>query len=367
MDDASHPDAGSGSLIAPWREAFAYNGFADYDVYTTQAPSSGLHNGLGGRAEIGDIDQYEMIVWDSGDLPTYTIQNGLPDDIAFDDVLLDDWLANSAHNTALWVMGNEVATDLEDEPSFLRETLGAWRILSGTYYDDLTGIKVPRVYATHPALAIGGRTPYVEVAAGCPTIENLDLVKPNPANPLAVEAFAWAVTGGSEAKAGIYNMDPDGDGLATSALGFTNRTLFNPFNYEDVRNAGFGLGDGYDYPRRLVGDVLAYLCGFDPNYLPDGADAVPAHTALAGAYPNPFNPKTTLHFAIATPEQVRLVVYDLAGRRVRTLVDMPLPAAEHEVVWNGTDDAGARVASGVYFVRMVAGDFTASEKLVLLK
>ncbi len=127
-----------------WQEAFTYNGYTDFDIYATQAPSSGLHNGLGGRAEIGDIDQYELIIWDSGDLPTYTIQNALPDDIAFDDVLLDDWLANSAHNTCLWVMGNEVATDLADEPSFLNEALGAVRILNGTYYDDLTGVKMPQ-------------------------------------------------------------------------------------------------------------------------------------------------------------------------------------------------------------------------------
>jgi hypothetical protein len=354
-------------MLPWWEEAFRYNGYEDYDVYATQAPSSGLHNGLGGRAEIGDLDQYEVIVWDSGDLPSYTIQNALPDDIAFDDVLLDDWLTNSAHNTCLWVMGNELATDQADEPSFLNEDLGAVRILYGTYYDDLTGILVPTVYATHPALEIGGLDPYFTLDAGCPTVENLDLVTLNGTNPLAVEAFAWADAGGSQAKAGIYNQDPDGNGNASSPGGYTNRTLFNPFSYYEVWDAGFGIADGYDYARRLVGDVLANLCGYEANTAPDGVEPVPAHFALAGGYPNPFNPKTTIRFALAAPERVHLVVYDLAGRRVRTLVNAALPAAEHEAVWDGTDDAGARVASGVYFARLVAGEFIASEKLVLVK
>jgi hypothetical protein len=354
-------------ILPWWEEAFRYNGYEDYDVYATQAPSSGLHNGLGGRAEIGDIDQYEVIVWDSGQLPSYTIQNALPDDITFDDVLLDDWLVNSAHNTCLWIMGNELASDQTDEPSFLNESLGAVRILSGTYYDDLTGIKVPKVLATHPALEIGGLDPYVWIDAGCPTIENLDLVALNTTNPLAVEAFAWQVTGGSQAKAGIYNQDPDGNGNASSPGGYTNRTLFNPFSYLEVWDAGFGVGDGYSYARRMVGDVLSNLCGFDPNGTPDAAGEVPASFALKGNFPNPFNPKTTIRFALAANEHVHLSVYDLGGRLVKTLVDEPMTADNHEVVWDGKDNGGARVASGVYFYKLVAGDFNATEKMVMLK
>jgi hypothetical protein len=354
-------------ILPWWEEAFRYNGYEDYDVYATQAPSSGLHNGLGGRAEIGDIDQYEVIVWDSGTLPSYTITNAGPADKTFDDLLLDDWLVNSAHNTCLWVMGNELASDQGDEPSFLNEDLGAVRILTGTYYDDLTGIKVPRVVATHPALEIGGLEPYVNIDAGCPTIENLDLVALNTTNPLAVEAFAWAVTGGSLAKAGIYNQDPDGNGNASSPGGFTNRTLFNPFSYFEVWDAGFGVGDGYSYARRMVGDVLTNLCGFEANGSPDAAGEVPASFALKGNFPNPFNPKTTIRFALAANEHVHLSVYDLGGRLVKTLVDEPMTADNHEVVWDGKDNSGARVASGVYFYKLVAGDFNATEKMVMLK
>ena len=64
---------------------------------------------------------------------------------------------------------------------------------------------------------------------------------------------------------------------------------------------------------------------------------------------------------------VRLEVYDLTGRRVRTLVDESRPAGRYEVTWNGTDDNGARVASGTYFYRLQAGSFTRTEKMTLVK
>ncbi|MBM4116477.1 T9SS type A sorting domain-containing protein [bacterium] len=349
-----------------WDEAFLYNGYAGYDVYATQAPSSGLHNGLGGRAEVGDIDQYDVIVWDSGDLPSYTIQNALPDDLTFDDVLLDDWLRNSAKNTCLWVMGNEVANDLDNEASFLNINLGATHILDGSHYNDVTGILVPQVKSVHPALLIGGQQPTFRVDAGCPFVRNLDLVEKNDA--MAVDAMAWSVvTGAPTSRAGIYNTDPDGNGLITSPGGYTNRTLFNPFGYYEVWDEGFGIPQGYDYARRMVGDVLTNLCGFEANSTPNNAGEVPASFALKGNFPNPFNPKTTIRFALAASEHVHLNVYDLGGRLVKTLVDEPMTAANHEVVWDGTDSGGAKVASGVYFYKLVAGDFNATEKMVMLK
>ena len=356
------------AILPWWEEAFRYNGSDGYDIYSTQAPSSGLHNGLGGRAEIGDIDQYTVITWDSGDLPSYTIQNALPDDITFDDDLLDDWLNNSSHNTCLWVMGDELASDLDDEPSFLQDDLGANHLDLGGYYDDLTGIKVPTAIATHPALEINGLQPYFLVDGGCPTIDNFDLVEVNSTNPLAVEAFAWQNDGGTTAKAGIYNQDPDGNGTASSPGGHTNRALFNPFSYFQVLDAGFGVADGYSYAHRLVGDVLSNLCGFQPNTNPDGAETVPASSALKGNYPNPFNPTTTIKFALSADSQVHLNVYDLGGRLVKELVNERMAAgADHQATWDGTDNSGARVASGVYFYKLTAGDFTATDKMVMLK
>ncbi len=88
---------------------------------------------------------------------------------------------------------------------------------------------------------------------------------------------------------------------------------------------------------------------------------------FAPVVPNPFNPATTLAFTIPNPARVRLVVHDVAGRRVRTLVDTRLGAGEHAVRWDGRDDAGRAVASGVYFARLRAGADTRTRRMVLLK
>ncbi len=94
---------------------------------------------------------------------------------------------------------------------------------------------------------------------------------------------------------------------------------------------------------------------------------VPAATRLVGAHPNPFNPRTTVAFELAAPGPARLAIHDLAGARVRLLVDDTRPAGRQEVVWDGTDDTGRHVASGVYMVRLVAGPVHDVKKVVLVQ
>ena len=84
-------------------------------------------------------------------------------------------------------------------------------------------------------------------------------------------------------------------------------------------------------------------------------------------YPNPFNPRTRIDFYVPQSGQVEIVVYDLLGRRVTSLVDAVLTEGPHSVEWDGTDRTGGRVASGVYFYRMKTGQVTESRKMVLLK
>jgi hypothetical protein len=83
--------------------------------------------------------------------------------------------------------------------------------------------------------------------------------------------------------------------------------------------------------------------------------------------PNPFNPITTIKFTIPKDGNVQLVVFDASGRRVRTLVDEPLRANFYQVRWNGLNDAGRSVASGVYFYRLQAGRNVQSKKMLLLR
>ena len=94
---------------------------------------------------------------------------------------------------------------------------------------------------------------------------------------------------------------------------------------------------------------------------------IPPHDALYQNVPNPFNPSTSIRYALRAPSDVTLMVFDAAGRRVRTLVDTSMPAGVHDVAWDGFDHRGNRVASGVYFYRLQTGVFTETRKMVLLK
>lgn len=94
---------------------------------------------------------------------------------------------------------------------------------------------------------------------------------------------------------------------------------------------------------------------------------IPRAFALEPNYPNPFNPATTIRYRLPRPEHVRLTIYNLAGQTVRTLLNAPLPAGVHTGVWDGRDDRGREVASGVYLYRLSAGDFIQTRKMILIR
>jgi flagellar hook assembly protein FlgD len=96
-------------------------------------------------------------------------------------------------------------------------------------------------------------------------------------------------------------------------------------------------------------------------------DGVPARYELLQNFPNPFNPVTKIFFALPQKSRVGLVIYDAAGRRVRVLVNGEMESGLHSVIWNGQNERGRRVASGVYFYRLLAGDFEQTKKMLLLK
>jgi hypothetical protein len=96
-------------------------------------------------------------------------------------------------------------------------------------------------------------------------------------------------------------------------------------------------------------------------------NGAPKVTALLHSYPNPFNPSTTIPFTLETGEHVTLRIYDARGKLVRSLKDEALPSGLHEVTWNGRDNNGLSVATGVYFVRFAAGDYETTQKIVMIK
>jgi hypothetical protein len=93
----------------------------------------------------------------------------------------------------------------------------------------------------------------------------------------------------------------------------------------------------------------------------------PFSTQLFTNFPNPFNPETTIAFSLSNMENVEINVYNVRGQLVRRLVSGEHAAGRHSVVWNGRDDSNRQVSSGVYFYKMKAGEFTAIQKMLLMK
>ncbi len=105
--------------------------------------------------------------------------------------------------------------------------------------------------------------------------------------------------------------------------------------------------------------------GLDDPQDQDYSDGRPAR--LLAARPNPFNPVTTIGYSLKDDGDAEMVVFDLAGRRVRTLLSGFIPAGDHETTWDGLDDRGTPVASGVYFYRLRVGDALETRRMVMVK
>jgi hypothetical protein len=146
-----------------------------------------------------------------------------------------------------------------------------------------------------------------------------------------------------------------------------------------MENAGSGPAESASIVFSAAGylpDTLEVNLTYGTDVCTD-VQLMPLPTAVGGApglattlhanHPNPFNPTTTIRYELAAAGNVRLRVFDAAGRLVRTLVDTSEGAGAHDVTFDGRDDNGRPVASGVYFYRLDAGTTTQTRKMVLLK
>ncbi len=142
--------------------------------------------------------------------------------------------------------------------------------------------------------------------------------------------------------------------------GAGNSSSLNEYHFTDPQ-----LQPGRSYIYRL------YDAGYDgsKNILAERAVSVPAVNGfqLAGNYPNPFNPVTTIVFNLPVAAKVQLAVYDLLGARIRVLTDQLLAAGEHRVSWDGRDQSGQSAASGIYIYRLETAGYRASQRMLLMK
>jgi hypothetical protein len=148
-----------------------------------------------------------------------------------------------------------------------------------------------------------------------------------------------------------------------------------------VDGSGCAYVTGYtgssDFPTQNAFDAsyngnpdafLTKLGSFSTDAVSDEYDeSIPFAFDLLQNYPNPFNPETRINFRLSKASYARLDIFNIMGQKVATLIDASMKAGQHSVVWNGRSASGEVVASGLYFYRIEAEDFTDVKKMILLK
>lgn len=165
------------------------------------------------------------------------------------------------------------------------------------------------------------------------------------------------------------NTGGDWTGLLAGQLTYEGNLSVNPMFCDPQAGVYTLADDSVCLPDNniCVAQIGAFGAGNCTGLVgvPDLAQAV---VSLAPAYPNPFNPCTTLEFSLPEARKVNLAVYNLRGQRVRTLCRRENRAAgEHAVTWRGDDDQGHPLAGGVYLVRLEAGDVSSVQRVALVK
>lgn len=164
------------------------------------------------------------------------------------------------------------------------------------------------------------------------------------------------------------NLDGDWVGDFADQLGMNGNFSADPVFCD------LGLGDfSLDHisPCALenqseCGQVGAQGIGCWLSATPDEAK-LPFVISDVGNYPNPFNPSTTIRFSLNQAGHTRVLIFDVAGHLIRTLIDSELPAQTHQVSWHGQNDRGREVAAGVYFYRISSGDSQTTGRMALVK
>jgi predicted CXXCH cytochrome family protein len=147
--------------------------------------------------------------------------------------------------------------------------------------------------------------------------------------------------------------------IAADSNNVTLRKAF--WNYKMIEGSERGMHNPKYVIDALVASINA-LVGIIPV-----SSEVPVRYDLTQNYPNPFNPVTKFKFSIPKAGNVKIIIYDITGREIIQLVNSQLTPATYLVDWNSTNSAGNQVSSGVYFYRIVAGDFVNVKKMVLVR
>jgi FlgD Ig-like domain len=333
-----------------WDTVFASLGVAgQVDRYDVRAPSvSTTGNRLAGRViNVSQLTSaYRKILWDTGDLAATLQAGGL--NMTNDWGLMNQFLDQLPGTGGVYLCG-------DDLPSQLANLTGGSAVTFRTTYltFNLTSDDARPVFGVSPTATPVGGSFFADsfvIEGGCPLLNDFDVMEPTGGSAMQIAYNTPAADNGAVLSKVTTNSQAVDVGVVLSGFSFIY------IADDDV--------DGVSDRAQHLHDIITWL----GNTVSEPTGAAPlAINSLSQNYPNPFNPQTTIAFSVKERGRVRLAVYDVSGALVRTLANEDFAAGLHTATWDGRNDAGQPVASGVYFYKLIAGDFSHTRKMVLLK
>jgi hypothetical protein len=364
VDDCSGQGSFAGTAEQYWMSAFSQVvPGALPDRYDVNAPADGVSNGLGARAKLWQLmDSYHTIIWDTGENVHATISDGsAASDKSNDCQMLVNWMDYSQHAVGLWICGDDAAHELNtlsSEPALaLMHTWCGADMINSTYFDRTGGLNgggVVNPLITGDADAgicvTGESTEAFSLDGGCPGYNRFDMFEVMGTSKYALNYPDFE---GFPCRAGIANE-------SQNSGGYDVKTLWFGFSFQFIRDdAQASLIDR----AHVVADVLQWM----QVPVEITGTEIPAAYKLAQNFPNPFNPTTSVRFDMKEKGLVTIRIYNVAGQLVRTLMSGAQDVGAHAVAWDGRNDRGADVGSGIYFYKMETKGFSDTKKMVLLR
>jgi hypothetical protein len=309
----------------------------------------------------GDSLLYDYIVWFTGPLDGF----GMRDTAQLN---LQDYIDKGGK---VWVAGDGLVRDLRgpdpSDPGF-DDKQGAFGLTAKDYF----GVEVATPISEAGNSFHTTRTLDIALAADFDGVAGIET--PTAMNDCPVLASLDSVTIEAD-EAGfdheVFSTYTNGNAAGSlcgtittvnTIVGKTGKVVWTGYDLTTIRSSLNRL--------KLVHEVLVGVLGVPaPNGLSTGSPTPQAGMvySLAQNAPNPFNPRTEINFSLASKAPVRLEVFNIMGQVVRTLVNEERSAGSYQVAWDGLNDTGESVTSGVYFYKLNAGDFTETRKMVLVR
>lgn len=345
-----------------WIAALRTLGYAegvDYDVYYTKGPSSGVGNGLGGRASPVQLAGYRTMLYSTGDVATPGFSNGdtptsAQTDPGNDIGTVDGWLQRGGKN--FFGTGDDWVLGLNSMGAAGSAFINTWLSCSFIQTDvrPLIGNQTsPRVLPI-AGNAVGLNFPFVAYG-GCFIINRFDAITANAPATRILEFANPAGAGGAYAQAaGVYN----------NVAAYTAKLIYFPFDLMYVIDPADAAPQPLPARTRVLQRILTFFgeAGTSPV-----TDVPEAGVFSAKAYPNPFNPITKIHYSLPKAGELSVRIYNVRGELVRTLHDGYTEQLTGDLQWNGTNDGGQSVASGVYFYQVKTAGNEVFNKMTLVK